>query len=58
MTHSFNYKLGECWSLVNEIEGEWTGMEERDRSIISKLVQVDLGFLITVCLLRNTITKN
>ena len=44
------------WPLVNELEKAWTGVEESDRAIISKLVLQDHHrLLIMVCLLRSTI---
>ncbi len=46
------------WPLVNELEEAWTGVEERDRAIISKLVlQTNHRFLIMVRLVRYTILK-
>jgi len=47
--------MEEYWPLVNEIEEAWTGVEERDRAIISRLVPQDnTMFLIMVCLWFNT----
>ena len=44
--------MEEYWPLVNELEQAWTGMEESDRAIISKLVSCDdHSALIMVCLL-------
>ena len=44
------------WTLVNELEEAWTGVEERDRAIISNLVPQDKhAFLITVRLVRYSI---
>ncbi len=44
------------WPLVNKLEEAWTGVEERDRAIISNLVlQYDHRCLIMVCLVRYTI---
>ena len=44
------------WPLVNELEEAWTGVEERDRAVISNLVlQDNHRFLIMVCLVRYTI---
>ena len=42
------------WPLANELEQAWTGVEETDRDIISKLAPQDNQrvFLIMVCLLR------
>ena len=41
------------WHLANELEQAWTGVEESDRAIISKLVlQDDHRFLIMVCPLQ------
>ena len=46
------------WPLVNQLEEAWTGVEERDRAIISKLVtQYDHSYLIMVRLVRYTISK-
>jgi len=55
---SLHCKTGECWSLVNEIEQAWTGVEESDRAIISKLDQVNVGSLILVCLLQCITTES
>jgi hypothetical protein len=57
-TSSLYCKSGECWSLVNEIEQAWTGVEESDYTFISQLVHGTHGSLITVCLLRCTIPEN
>jgi len=57
-TNSLYCKSGEYWSLVNEIEQAWSGVEERDRAIISKLLRVDVASLILVCLLRYTIPES
>ena len=44
------------WPLVNELEQAWTGVEESDRAIISKLVlQNDHRRFILVCPLQYTI---
>ena len=44
------------WNLVNELEQAWTGVEESDRAIISKLVlQGNHRILILVCPLQYTI---
>ena len=44
--------------LVNELEQAWTGVEESDRAIISKLVlQNDHRRLLLVCPLQCTISK-
>ena len=43
------------WPLANELEKAWTGVEEIDRTIISKLVLQDNHRLLMVCLLRSTI---
>ena len=51
-TNSLNSKMDKYWPLVNELEQAWTGVEERDRSIVSNLD--NHGFLIMVCLLRCT----
>ena len=43
------------WHLVNELEQAWTGVEESDRAIISKLaLQDNHRFLILVCPLQYT----
>ena len=48
--------MEECWPLANELEKAWTGVEESDRAIISKLVLQDSHrLLIMVCLLRSAI---
>jgi len=56
ITHRLYCKPGESWPLVHEVEQAWTGVEERDRGLISKLVQAKLRLLILVCLLRCTNT--
>ena len=50
-------QLKEFWPLANELEQAWTGIEETDRAIISKLVSDDMDrtFLIMVCPPRYTI---
>jgi len=54
-TYSLYSKMVEYWPLVDEIEQAWTGVEERDRAIISKLVPQDNNrFLIMVCLWFDT----
>ena len=46
------------WPLANQLEQAWTGVEESDRAIISKLaLQGDHRLLIMVCPLRYTIQK-
>ena len=52
-TSSLYSKMETYWPLVNELEDAWTGVEERDRAIISNLV--NHGFLIMVRLVRYTI---
>ena len=47
--------MEEYWLLANELEKAWTGVEESDRAIISKLVPQDNHRLLMVCLLRSTI---
>ena len=55
-TNSPNSKMEKYWTLVNELEQAWTGVEESDRATISKLVlQDNHRFLIMVCPLRHTI---
>ena len=54
-TNSLNSKMDKYWPLVNELEQAWTGVEERDRAIVSNLD--NHGFLIMVCLLRCTMYK-
>ena len=57
-THSLYCKVEEYWPLANELEQAWTGVEETDRAIISKLVlQDDRRSFIMVSLLRYTIQK-
>ena len=44
------------WPFVNKLEEAWTGVEERDRAIISNLIpQGEHAFLIMVRLVRYTI---
>ena len=50
-TNSLYCKLEECRPFMNKIEQEWTGVEEKDRAIISTLGRVNLKFLILVRLL-------
>ena len=46
------YTMVKCWPLANEVEKAWTGVEESDRAIISKLVQKgNHRLLLMVCLL-------
>ena len=47
------------WPLMNELQQAWTGVEETDRAVISKLAPRDRNwiFLVMVCLLRYTIQK-
>ena len=48
--------MEKCWPLANELEKAWTGVEESDRAIISKLVlQDNHRFLIMVRLFLITI---
>jgi hypothetical protein len=56
--NSLYYKLQKRWSLVNEIEQAWTGVEESDRTIISQLVQTNHKFLVLVCLLQYAIVRS
>ena len=52
----FYSAMWKYWHLVNELEQAWTGVEESDRAIISKLVlQDNHRFLILVCLLQYTV---
>jgi len=52
-THSLYSKMETYWPLVNELEEAWSGVEERDRAIISNLVLRDNHrFLIMVRLVR------
>ena len=54
--HKLYGTMEKCWPLVNELENAWTGVEESDRAIISRLVlQDNLRPLLVVCLLRSTI---
>ena len=49
-TNSLYRKGEDYWTLVNEIEQAWTGVEESDRAIISELVLHDNHrLLIMVC---------
>ena len=43
---------------MDEIEQAWTGLEESDRALISKLVQANLRYLILVCLVQYTTTES
>ena len=46
------------WPLVNELEEAWTGVEDSDRAIISRLALQDIHrILIMVCPLQYTIYK-
>ena len=55
-TNSLYDKMETYWPLVNELEDAWTGVEERDRAIISNLIpQRKRPFLIMVRLVRYTI---
>ena len=57
-TYSLYSKMEEFWPLANELEQAWTGVEESDRAIISKLaLQDNHRFLILVCPLRCNIQK-
>jgi hypothetical protein len=56
--NSLYCKSGERWPLVNEIEQVWTGVEESDRALISKLVQANLILLIMVRLLRYIVAES
>ena len=48
--------MGKCWPLANKLEKAWTGVEESDRAIISKLVrQGNHRSLLMVCLFRSTV---
>ena len=49
--------MEKCWPLANELEKAWTGVEESDRAIISKLVLQDNNRLLMVCLLLSTISE-
>ncbi len=54
-THSLYYQVEEYWPLVNELEQAWTGVEETDRAIISRLaLKNDHRLLIMVCTVRCT----
>ena len=57
--NSLYSKMEEYWPLMNELERAWTGVEETDRAIISKLAPQDRKrmLLIMVCPLRHTIRK-
>ena len=55
-SNSLYSKMETYWPLVNELEEAWTGVEERDRAIISNLAPQDKhAFLIMVRLARYTI---
>ena len=51
--------MEEYWPLMNELEEAWTGVEETDRGIISKLAPQNRTrmSLIVVCPLQYTIQK-
>jgi len=51
------YKSEEGWSLANEIEQAWTGVEESDRAIVSQLAKGYQMSLIQVCPFLYTITE-
>ena len=54
--HTLYSLMEKYWPLANELEGAWTGVEESDRAIISKLVLQDSHrSLIMVRLLQTTI---
>ena len=54
--HTLYETMEGCWTLANKLEKAWTGVEESDRAIISKLfTQNNLQLLLMVCLLRSTI---
>ena len=48
-----------CWPLVNKLEQAWTGVEETEGAIISKLVPQDCDrkLLITVFPVQYTMQK-
>jgi len=56
-TNSLYCKSMERWSLANEIEQAWTGVEESDRAMVSQLSKGYQRFLIKVCSLLYTITE-
>jgi len=56
-TNSLYCKLAGRWSLANEIEQAWTGVEESDRAIVAQLAKGYQSLLIRVCPLLNTITE-
>ena len=51
--------MEECWPGMNELEQAWTGVEETDCIIISKLAPQnrDRMYLIMVCPLQYNIQK-
>ena len=54
--HILYIMMEKCWPLVNELEKAWTGVEESDRAIISRLVPQDNHrLLLIVCLILSTI---
>ena len=56
--NSLYSKMEKFWLMANKLEQAWTGVEERDRAIISELRRQDYHrFLIMVCPLRYTIRK-
>ena len=52
MTNSLPCKSDKSWTVLNEVEQAWTGVEESDRTSISNLAYSDRLSLATVCLLR------
>ena len=58
-SNSLYSKMEQHWPLANELEQAWTGVEETDRAIISKLAPRDTDrlFLIMVCPPRYTMQK-
>ena len=58
-TNSLYYEVEEYWPLVNELEQAWTGVEETDRAMVSRLALQDTNcmFLIMVFPLQYTMQK-
>ena len=58
-SNSFNSQMEDYWPLANELEQVWTGVEETDRAIISKVApqNIDRRTLIMVCPLPYIIQK-
>ena len=57
--YSIYSQIEDYWTLANEVEQAWTGVEETDRAIVSKLaLKGNHWSLILVCLPRYAIQKS